>query len=348
MTLKSITKCIRKGRALYISSKGFLYVSNGYKIMFSQDGGLSWHLNATIHERNFKSSLSRCRIPARLFRYYVAALGILSDGSRIAIARDGVFRAKSNEIRMSRSFEITRGSRPLNIAVDDRDRILFGEYGDLPKGHEKFIYASDDGGASFHVVHSFTSDDVRHVHNIIWDRFDGGYWVMVGDFDKQPGIGKLSIDFKNLDWLRRGDQEVRAVGVIVEKDCLYYGTDSELCQNYIIRMDKKTGQITRLRAVEGSSLYAARFGDVRVISTCVEPSRVNHSRQAVIYASTDGDNWEAIRSYNKDLLDARLFQFGTIVLPHSDYHESLCMFSGQALSGCDNQSTLVQLKSDYL
>src|SRR4030042_3277356 len=107
------------------------------------------------------------------------------------------------------------------------------------------------------------SDDIRHIHNVIWDRFDGGYWVMVGDFDKQPGIGKLFADFKNLKCLRRGDQEARAVGVIVEKDCLYYGTDSELCQNYIVRMDKKTGQITRLRAVEGSSLYATRFVDVR-------------------------------------------------------------------------------------
>lgn len=339
------TIMIRNGRVLYISKEGFLYISNGYDIICSDNKGLTWRLNATIQKRNFKVALAKWRIPARLLRYYVAALGVLSDGTRIAVAREGVYRALPDETRMSRAFEITRGSRPLNITIDDHDRILFGEYGDLPEGHEKFIYASDDRGASFHVVYSFPSADIRHVHNVIWDRFEGGYWVMVGDFDKQPGIGKLSEDFKNLEWLRRGDQEVRAVGVIVEKDCLYYGTDSELCQNYIVRMDKKTGQVTRLRAVEGSSLYATRFGDVRLISTCVEPSSVNRSRQSVIYASVDGDNWQPIQSFNKDMLDARLFQFGTVALPTSDYHESVGMFSGQALAGCDNRITLVQFEN---
>jgi hypothetical protein len=171
---------------------------------------------------------------------------------------------------------------------------------------------------------------------------------MVGDFDKQPGIGKLSADFRDLEWLRRGDQEARAVGVIVEKECLYYGTDSELCQNYIVRMDKKTGRITRLRAIGGGSLYATRFSDVRLISTCVEPSNVNRSRESIIYASTDGENWQPLQSFNKDLLDARAFQFGTIVLPASDYHESLGMFSGQALAGYDNKVTLVKFENGFL
>ena len=338
----------RNGRALYISERGLLYISNGYDIFCSDDKGSSWRLNATVHEGNTKAAFAKWRIPARFLRYYVAAFGLLSDGTRIAVARDGVYRALPNETRMTRSFEITRGSRPLNITVDDQDRILFGEYGDIPEGREIYLYASDDRGATFHVIHSFQSNDIRHVHNVIWDRFEGGYWVMVGDFDKQPGIGKLSADFKKLEWLRRGDQEVRAVGVIVEEDCLYYGTDSELSQNYIVRMDKKTGQITRLRSVGGSSLYATRFGDVRLISTCVEPSRVNRSRESTIYASADGDNWEPIRTFNKDLLDARIFQFGTVVLPTSDYHAAVGMFSGQALAGCDNRITMLQCANGSL
>jgi hypothetical protein len=347
MTLALAIKNImtRNGRALYISNKGTLYISNGYDIFCSDNEGLSWRLNATVHEKRIKATLAKCRIPARFLRYYVAAFGILSEGSQIAVVRDGVYRALLNERKMSRVFEITRGSRPLNITIDDHDQVIFGEYGDLPEGHEKFIYASFDRGASFHVIYAFPSDDIRHIHNIIWDRFDGGYWVMVGDFDRQPGIGKLSADFKNLEWLRRGDQESRAVGVIVEKDYLYYGTDSELCQNYIVRMDKKSGQITRLLSVEGSSLYATRFGDVRLISTCVEPSRINHSRQSVIYASLDGDNWQPIRSFNKDLFEARAFQFGTVVLPTSNYDEPLGMFSGQALAGCDNRTTLVKFEN---
>jgi len=328
---------IGSGRALYVSETGRLYISKAYSILYSDDLGLKWHLDAILHKNVLVATLSKLRIFARLLRYYVAALGVLSDGTRIVVARDGVYQAKSNEINMTRTFEIKRGSRPLNITIDDHDRILFGEYGDLPVDHEKFIYASADGGESFHAIYSFAPDDIRHIHNIIWDRFDGGYWVMVGDFDKQPGIGKLSVDFKKLEWLGRGSQEVRAVGVIVEQDCLYYGTDSEICQNYIVRMDKKTGEIKKLVAVEGSSLYATRFGDVRLISTCVEPSHVNRSRQSVIYASVDGDNWQPIQFFNKDFLNAKLFQFGTVVLPTSDYYEPVGIFSGQALTECDNQ-----------
>ena len=124
---------IRNGRALYISKEGTLYVSNGYNIFCSDNDRLSWRLNATVHEKTYKAALAKLRIPARFLRYYVAALRVLSDGTRIAVARDGVYLSLSNETRMSRTFEITRGSRPLNITIDDNDRILFGEYGDYQK-----------------------------------------------------------------------------------------------------------------------------------------------------------------------------------------------------------------------
>ena len=330
-----------KGRSLYISATGVFYIAIGYEIYRSQDHGESWLLDSVIQPKDMRAALAKLKMPSRLLRYYVSALTLLSDSTRIAVARDGIYRARSGDQKMHCTFRITRGSRPLNIAVDNQDRIVWGEYGDLPREQQICLYASGDGGQRFDVAHAFAPGDIRHVHNVVWDKFDNVYWVMVGDFDKQPGIGRLSKDLKCFDWVIRGSQDARAVGVIVEKDYLYYGTDSELEQNYIVRLDKKTGQISKLMKIEGSSLYASRFGEVRLISTCVEPSKVNRSRQSVLYASIDGDRWQTVCAFEKDCWDLKYFQFGTIVLPTSCYEKSVGMFSGQALDQFDNQYKVI-------
>lgn len=330
-----------KGRSLYISESGTFYIACGYKIYASDDHGQSWRLDALVRRADLHAVMAGLKMPSRLLRYYVSAFSLLSDGSRVAVARDGIYSARPDELQMNCIFRFKRGSRPLNFAVGHEDCVVWGEYGDLPAGEPIFLYASGKNGQTFDVVHAFPPGDIRHVHNVVWDQFDHVYWVMVGDFDRQPGIGRLSRDLKSFDWIIRGGQDARAVGVIVEKDFIYYGTDSELEQNYIVRLDKKSGHISKLMKVEGSSLYASRFGNVRLISTCVEPSRVNLARQSVVYASADGDLWQPVCAFKKDFWNAKLFQFGTVVLPVSRYDKPLGMFSGQALEELDNRFGLI-------
>ncbi|MSQ13187.1 MAG: hypothetical protein EXR47_03405 [Dehalococcoidia bacterium] len=55
-------------------------------------------------------------------------------------------------------------------------------------------------------------------------------------------------------------QAARTAQVIVEPDSLLYGTNSDVERNAIVRLDKRTGALTRLRDVEGSSLFATSFG----------------------------------------------------------------------------------------
>jgi hypothetical protein len=329
------------GRALFISQQGELYVARQYAIYRSGDWGTSWQLDCWIPGQLWKRAVASSRLGRRLLRYDIVALGLLSDGIRVAVARDGLYLAEPGVKEMRRVFQITRGSRPLNIVVDDRNRILFGEYGDVSGEKERFIYISDNKGRSFHVGYTFSPGEIRHVHNVIYDQSNDVYWVLVGDFDGQPGIGVLSKDMSRLDWLVRGDQKARAVGAIVERDCIYYGTDSELTQNFIIRLDKKSGRQDVLQPIEGSSLYASKFGSIKLISTCVEPSLVNRSTVAVLYASVDGSNWSPIKSCQKDCWHPIYFQFGTLVLPTSHYSGARGMFSGQSVKDLDNRTELV-------
>lgn len=235
---------------------------------------------------------------------------------------------------MSRVFQITRGSRPLNLAVDG-NRVLFGEYGNLDR-YEVFLYVSEDGGKTFEVGWRFPKGDIRHVHNVLVDPHHGGYWVLVGDSGHEPGIASLSKHMQTLEWLNRGSQKHRAVGALVEPDCLIYGTDSNRERNFIVRLDKQSGQLNELLEVEGSSLYATTFGPVRAVSTCVEPNPACQSRECSLYASWDAVNWKRAVVHTKDRYHPKYFQFGLLVLPCAHNVEPRGMYSGQAVKHADD------------
>lgn len=334
------------GRALFVAANDDLYIGRGCRIFRSRDLGLTWDLDCYVPSFGWKHHCSHVRLIARLLRWYIAALQVLPDGSRLAVARDGIYRAAPGELQMKRTFEIRRGSRPLNISVDG-SRILFGEYGSGLEDTEVLIYVSEDGGLTFHEGFRFPRGDIRHVHNVIVDPFSGHYWVLVGDFGRQTGIGALSNDLKHLDWLGRGTQRYRAVSAIVEPDRLIYGTDSDRDYNFVVSLDKQSGRISELRQVEGSSLFSARVGDWKIISTAVEPNPYCRSRECSLYGSKNGVDWQRLMVHRKDSFSAVYFQFGALVLPYTQTStlKSL-MYSGQAIQDFDGRVALTDIRAE--
>jgi len=289
------------GRAQLVSSAGTLYVSRGHTVYRSRDWGTRWEVDCVLRTGVVRSALARVRLSARLTRQYVGGFVVLPDGTRVAIARDGIYRAGPGETDLARVFPITHGSRPLNLCADGAGRVLFGEYGNNAERREIYVYVSPGSAERFEVAHTFPRGDIRHVHNILYDPFSRAYWVFVGDYGHEPGIGLLDPDLSHLEWVARGCQEVRVVGAILEQDCLIYATDTEIEQNRIVRLDKATGKRSVLRQVEGSSLFACSFGTFRVISTCVEPGPITPD-SATLWASFDGDRWNPLESFRKDPL----------------------------------------------
>lgn len=329
----NLANCIQtRGRALLIGPTGSLYVARGYSIYRSGDGGESWELDCRVPCAGWKPRASNCSLVARLLRQNIQALRVLDDGSRVAVARDGIYRADLGEVEMRRTWAVERGSRPINLSMDGK-RLLFGEYGgaEMEKTCVR-IYCSEDGGRHFEIVHEFPRGDVHHIHNVAVDPYDGQYWVLAGDHGRTAGIGVLSRNCRHFDWVARGSQMVRAVMVLVRPDCLVYGSDTELEQNYIVKLDKKTAKYERITPVDGSSLYAVDLNRTAMISTCVEPSAVNKGRYSRLLTSSDGESWTSILSLAKDLWSPLLFQLGLIVLPYVQSRElAWGMFSGQAL-----------------
>jgi hypothetical protein len=331
------------GRVLAITAEGYCYVAQKYEVFRSANWGGTWQLDCVVPESGWKPHAANIKPLARLLRYNIQALQILDNGSRVAVARDGVYRADADEKRMVRSFKFLRGSRPLNLCAHG-SRLIFGEYGDGYYNAEVFLYVSEDLGKTWEIAHRFPTGSIRHVHNVLFDAGVDHYWVFVGDFNEQPGIGALSKDLKHIEWLTRGGQKSRTVGAIITPQCLYYGTDSDREKNYIIRLDKKSGKMEIIREIEGSSQYATSFGPVHVISTCVEPNPACPSRKCSLYISRDGDSWNNIFPHRKDCLNPVLFQFGCLVLPHSVCNQARGMFSGQAVIGAHDRVTLVDFE----
>ncbi|HEY0983306.1 hypothetical protein [Schlesneria sp. T3-172] len=347
ISLEGRQKKIIPGRALYVAANGDLYLCRGCQIYRSCDRGQTWLLDCYVPSFGWKHHCSRVRVLARLLRWYIAALHVLPDGSRLAIARDGIYRAAAGEQQMTRVFQVERGSRPLNFSVDG-SRVLFGEYGSGLENSEVLIYVSEDSGQSFQAGFRFPQGDIRHVHHVMVDPFEGNYWVLVGDFGRQTGVGVLSRDLKHLEWLGRGTQRYRAVSALIDRDGLTYGTDSDRDHNFIVRLDRKTGRIEELLQVEGSSLYAAQFGSLRLISTAVEPNPYCRSRECCLYGSTEGGDWQRLAAHRKDVLSPVYFQFGALVLPYTQQtrdgqspSESDLMYSGQAVTGLDGRVALI-------
>jgi hypothetical protein len=97
-----------------------------------------------------------------------------------------------------------------------------------------------------------------------------------------------------------------------------------------------------LREIEGSSLYAVDFGGCSAVTTCVEPNPACRSRDASLYLSADGEDWDRYVSFTKDRYHPGLFQFGTLVLPSSHCTASAGMFSGQAVDELDGTTRVVE------
>jgi hypothetical protein len=185
----------------------------------SRDDGASWERVAAL-PRDRAARREPSRLACRLLRHEARALAELPDGRPIAANRRGVFSGQPGDAAPASRIEDDGLAvlPPLCIGAGP-DAAVFGEYGS-PRGRPMRLFASRDGGRSFRTVHSFVPGDVLHVHNVVFDAGQDHYWVLTGDFDAQPGIGRLSRDLARFEWFVRGEQRFRAVDLFDQGDRL--------------------------------------------------------------------------------------------------------------------------------
>jgi hypothetical protein len=329
-----------RGRALLLERDGSVYVGRGYAIHRSRDGGARWERVATVPRPAWRGLAERSRLASRLLRQEIRALARLSDGTLVAACKLGVFHGSEGGPLAPSA--IAGGAvplqHPMRLGVGPGDVVAWGEYVAPRRLRPVRVFASRDRGRSFEVVHTFPEGEIVHVHNVVWDASSRHWWVLSGDHGHEPGIGRLSADFARFEWLVKGEQRFRAVSVFDLGDRLIYATDTEREPNAVIALDKRTGTTERLCELEGSCLYACRFGDLFAVTTTVEPSTVNRSPWATLWLSRDGESWRCAWRAHKDRWHPDYFQFGSLILPAGASDAGPVWLSGQAVRGLDGRT----------
>jgi hypothetical protein len=289
------------------------------------------------------SFFSAFKLLKRFFRAEITNLYTLSDGTELIIAKKGIFKRQPTNKSFIKCFKVTRGSRPLNLCIDQNSKIFFGEYFRNKSRDKVFIYCSSDKGVSWQICYIFKEREIKHVHGIFFDPFTGRKWIVTGDNENECIIGYTEDDFKSLIITFRGGQEFRVCTLLFYESFIVFATDSPFIKNEIKLFYRDTLEVKSICYIQGSAIKGGQCGKIGFISTTVEKSTVNTSKHSHLWFTTNGIKWNEIYSDEKDNLPY-IFQFGSIEFPtyKTDYTEKL-YFSGRALKNIGNSSTYITL-----
>ena len=326
-----------------------LYASRGYVLLrahfdTSHPTAIVWEKVGEFPPRWWRRLTVKSRYSFRLFRDGFHALAVLASGNLVAVVPGGIITLQKGQSEFSVSHVIRRGTRPLHVAATPDGRVFWGEYFDNPRRDEVHVFGSQDGGISWEIVYTFPQGEIRHVHNVVYDKWDDCLWILTGDNGDECRILRVSTDFKRVEKVISGNQQARAVAMVPTEGALYFSSDTPLEANHIYRLDR-AGRLDIVGDLTSSSIHGCRVEDKIFFSTMVEPSMVNCDGMVRLYSGKDGSGWKALLSWKKDALPMRFFQYGNMILPGGNNTSGLLAFTTIAVEEQDLATTICKIRA---
>jgi hypothetical protein len=323
-----------KGKILFVNQD---VVYRAYKncIYKSVDSGSSWKrvINYSIKDP-LKKICYQFQITRRLLRLGVHHFipdydysGLVYDKS-FALLKDGVLIESAP----------LKGSRPLSLEKIGQD-FLFGEYRSNPERSDIKIWQF---GINKMLKPVFKLAGIRHIHGIYRDPYTNKLWITTGDNDDECAIYCTNDKFDRMVKVYFGSQQARAIKLLFTKEDIYFGSDTPEEVNYLYRMNRKSRTVSQLQKVGSSVFHGCKVGSWLFFSTAIEPSLINKTRMAEVWASPDGTKWRRIFTFKKDVLPMRYFQYGQVFFPNGPSDNSNLWLSPFG-TRYDNQSIKVSL-----
>src|SRR6185437_9487485 len=321
--------------------KDVLYVSRGYTLLKAHCVGerFDWEIVARCKPEWWRSMTCRSRLSARLVRDGFHALTGCPNGNLIAAMPGAIATLRKGDSEFRVTHRLLRGTRPLHICMTPDGRAYWGEYFDNAQRDEVDIYASGDGGLRWDVAYTFPKYAIRHVHNIVYDRWEKCLWIFTGDYGRECKILRASLDLSTLDEIVAGNQHARAVAVIVDESGLFFASDTPLEKNYIFHLDRR-GRLQQCAEISSSSIYGCRTRSGMFFSTMIEPSVANPSRNVSLYGSADAARWDALAQWRKDHWPMKYFQYGNAFLPDGENATDLLAVTTIAVENADLETSI--------
>jgi hypothetical protein len=321
-----------------------LYAARGYDVIRLRAGNRDWELVAGFRPVWWRALTSRTRLSYRLVRDGFHALAVLKDGTMIGAVPGAIVTRVPEQRKFTVTHRLLHGTRPLHIAATPGTRIYWGEYFDNRERAEVHIYVSEDRGLSWHVGYTFPAGSVRHVHNVVHDRWADVLWILTGDEGAECQILRASLDLRAVEPVISGNQQARAVALVPTRDALYLSTDTPHEQNHVYRLDRSSARLDCVGDLRNSSIYGCRVSDAIFFSTMVEPSVVNTTPDVDIVGS-QGRSWNTLLRWKKDHFSKKYFQYGNAMLPDGENDSNILAVTTIAVEQDDLVTTLWEVES---
>src|SRR5574344_1181632 len=228
----------------------------------------------------FTKLSARIRLLSRLFRLEPRCATCLSNGQLVIAFSNNVCIVDLNGHTLIDTFPVRKGwSNPLNFCTVDGDRgemVLWGDYGMNPHNDEVNIYRYHGVGKP-EIVYTFPKGTIKHVHNILNDKYRARFIVLTGDFGDKVGIYAADYDFKEVKALLVDEQRFRSVVGKVTRHGLIYATDAVMEEKHVFYMDfekcdkEECYKIDEVLPLSGSVIYGQATPTGLLFSTTVEP-----------------------------------------------------------------------------
>ena len=231
--------------------------------------------------------------------------------------------------------------RPLKIYYNpEKNMIAWGEYDTSDTPHKTHIHYSRDGGLNWEKGFCFEEGTIRHVHNIVYDKYRETYWILTGDYEKKAGIWE-SKDLNHATPVLTGKQEYRAVEIIAQEHSLLIPMDSEKEKNRLNCYEFKSGVLHKILDLKGSVFHFNTLGGLYFISTVVEPSEVNTDPYAYLSVSADAHSWYKIFKIKRQWKSLRFFGYTQVEFPKYENYDEPTYIYFSVLNGSGGSFTRV-------
>jgi hypothetical protein len=282
-----------------------------------------------------QSALAYLRAAQRLLRFsFYNVVELPGDEVFLTFARSAALLRGGAAVPVSGLLRPTRVLRNA-VAVDSRGDLYFGEYLPNDARGPVHVYRLRAGSGAVEVAHRFEAGEIRHVHGIYRDAYDGGLWCTTGDLPSECRILRSFDGFRSVELMGGGDETWRCVSLVFTRDAVYYGTDAEFRTNHLYRLDRATGRRDVLGDVEGPVYYSTNSGEDLFFGVTAElcPSQTEPS--GVVWYVGPDEVPRRIASFPKGRLSVRFFLPGTINFPGGPGIAGEVYFHGVALKGGD-------------
>ncbi len=298
---------------------------------------------------SINSFIANFRLGQRLTRFMFFNVLPLANGEVFVTfgKQVGIFRGSNYQTLsgLERPFRVIREA----CTVDQYGDIYFGEYLVNHGQSAMRVYRYSPENQRAEIVYIFAPAEILHIHGIYFDPYTDALWCVTGDSATESKITRTFDGFKTLETIGTGDESWRTVSLQFTKDAIYYASDAEFNDNFIYRLDRKTGERKIIRQVDGPVYYSCSIGEDLFFAVTAEiaPSQ-KKPRAAIWHVSTQTDTATEIFSAEKDLLQNKklgtLFMFGILHFARGKSDKEMFVH-GVGLKGIDNRTLRIS-KSD--